>query len=58
MVGRAVGRAGTVGLRVTSTQREAAVGREGRCKHSDVLTNGGKPCPQAFHGFSRHALLI
>ena len=36
MIGRAVGRAGTVGLHVTSTEREAAVGREGRCKHSDV----------------------
>ena len=29
--------AGTVGLFVTSTQREAAVGRGGRCKHSVVL---------------------
>ena len=28
--------AGTVGLHVTSTQREAAVGREGRCKHGAV----------------------
>ena len=36
MIGGAVGRAGTVGLHVTSTKREAAVGREGRCKHSDV----------------------
>ena len=36
MIGRAVGRAGTVGLYVTSTQREAAVGREGRFKHSAV----------------------
>ena len=31
-----IGPAGTVGLHVTSIQGEAAVGREGRCKHSDV----------------------
>ena len=44
-----IGPAGTVGLHVTSTQREAAVRREGRCKQS---------CPHPFHAFSRHALLI
>ena len=31
-----IGPAGTVGLHVTSTEKEAAVGREGRCKHSAV----------------------
>ena len=31
-----IGPAGTVGLHVISTQREAAVGREGRCKHRTV----------------------
>ena len=28
-----IGPAGTVGMHVTSTEREAAVGREGGCKH-------------------------
>ena len=42
MIGRAVGQAGTVGLHVTSTQREAAVGREGtrKVQAQRCLTNG------------------
>ena len=52
-----IGPAGTVDLHVTSTQREAAVGREGRCTALFDQWLNAVSLPLSMH-FSRHALLI